>query len=147
MMAKMKTPNPRSFWIRRCTTLANACVFEGWEGSICVLRSKSSGSGGNAIFLPSSKLAPECRNTTRNASWLIPAHQLSIHQLKFTSSSFTRLRHLGVPLEKGERSNFLYITPKFILIFFLESTSREELKSVVFSVCLQREGGCLHRAS
>ena len=37
-------------------------------------------------------------------------------------------------MEEGERSNFLNISPKIILIIFLESTSREELKSVVFSV-------------
>ena len=44
---------------------------------------------------------------------------MSIHQLKFTSSSFTRLRYTWVYHgEEGERSNFLNISPKIILIFF-----------------------------
>ena len=73
---------------------------------------------------------------------------LIIYHLKFTSSSFIlAFDTLGYHVEEGERSNFLNISPKFILIIFLESTSREELKSVVFSVCNNREGGCNNQAS
>ena len=45
------------------------------------------------------------------------------------------------PSINGWRSNFLFISPKIILIKFLESSSREELKSVVKTKKTNRESG------
>ena len=46
-----------------------------------------------------------------------------------------------------KRSNFLFIYPKIILILFLESTHREELKTALRIVCINREVGCINKAS
>ena len=46
-----------------------------------------------------------------------------------------------------KRSNFLFFHQKSILILFLESTQREELKSALRIVCNHREGGCNYKAS
>ena len=54
------------------------------------------------FFLPRSKLAPECRNTTWNASWLIPAHTFNNlpSQIHFFII-YTRLRYTWVPRGRG----------------------------------------------
>ena len=44
-----------------------------------------------------------------------------------------------------KRSNFLFFYQKSILILFLESTHREELKTALRIVMLHLQGGLLHR--